>query len=178
MHINIRDTAAEDLDAILRIGNDALVAPHQYRQSLAGTRDKWCDFLAGKRDTKFVTFRCATILDGDTIIGNVSQWHINSNDRPIVQCGWNLTPAYWGRGVMCLALTELFNRFFANDGVAHIYADCFRSNHRCIRVLEKLGFTPNGIPPHHRVIIAWSMRCLHWIRRFRLDSEMWQPSAP
>ena len=173
MQITVRDTVPDDLDAIFRIRNDPLVVPHQYRTSLTGTTEDWKDRLAGEVDTGVFTFRSTTIVDGKTIIGHVTQLHMISNDVPIVQCGWNLTPHYWGRGVMCIALTELFDRFVTHDGIAHIFADCFRDNHRCIRLMEKLGFVPNRIASHHRAIIAWSTGCLRWIKRFRLDGAVW-----
>ena len=132
MRIIVRDTMPDDLDAIFRIRNNPLVVPHQYRVSLTGTVDDWRGRLEGKDDTVFHTFRSSTILDGDSIIGNVTQSHMVSNDIPIVQCGWDLTPEYWGRGAMCIALTDLFNRFFTQDGLVHVFADCFRNNHRCL----------------------------------------------
>lgn len=173
MQIAVRDTVPDDLDAIFRIRSDPLVVPHQYRTSLTGTKQDWKDRLSGKVGTGFFTFRSATIVDGESIVGHVTQAHMTSNGVRIVQCGWNLTPHYWGRGVMCTALTELFNRFFVNDGIAHAFADCFRDNRRCMRTMDKLGFLPNRIAPHQRAIIAWSTGCLRWIKRFRLDREVW-----
>jgi RimJ/RimL family protein N-acetyltransferase len=178
MQIAVRDTTTDDIDAIFRIRHDPLVVPHQYSTSLMGTIDDWRDLLAGKITTELFAFRSSTIVDGDSIVGHVSQWHMTSNDRLIVQCGWNLTPAYWGRGVMCAALTQLFSRFFIVDGVAHVFADCFRGNRRCIRLMDKLGFVPNGIPLHLRAVLAYSNRCFHWIKRFRLDAEKWSPPSP
>lgn len=173
MQIAVHDTTPGELEAIFRIRNDPLVLQQQYRVSLMGTVDDWRDRLAGNVDTGIYTFRSSTVLDGDTIVGHVSQAHMLSNDIPVVQCGWNLTPEYWGRGVMCVALTDLFNQFFTQDGVAHVFADCFRDNRRCIRLMEKLGFVPNGIPLHHRAMIACSSRCFRWIKRFRLDAATW-----
>jgi len=173
MQISVRDTRPEDLDAIFRIRHDPLVLPHQYRTSLTGTIDHWRDRLNGKVDTDNFIFRSSTIFDGDLIIGHISQAHMTSKDKPIVQCGWNLTPSYWGRGAMCIALSTLFSRFFSEEGIVHVFSDCFRGNRRCIRVMAKLGFVPNGISLHHRAIIAYSTRCIRWIKRYRLDAEMW-----
>ena len=174
MLVSVRDTTPDDLAAIFRIRNDPQVAPHQYQTSSMGTLDEWRDLIVGNIKAANGDFRCSTILDGATIVGHIVHLHIAADDAWTVECGWNLTPSYWGRGVMCLALTDLFNRFFGDDEVASVLSDCFRDNLRCIRVMEKLGFVRKRISLCDRAKLAYSTRCFRWIERFKLDADTWR----
>ena len=168
----IRDTLRDDLSEIFRIQRDELVRPHQYKLRPEDSIEVWADRLQNGQ-VGDSTFKCSTIWYGSQIVGHVTHVHFGSEGSRVVQCGWNLDPRFWGRGIMTESLRKLFDRFFLEDGIQHVVADCFRENVRCKRVLDKLGFVPNGVPFHHRVLLAWHYRCLHWIERFRLDADRW-----
>ena len=174
VNILIRDTTPDDLPEIFRIQTDPVVRVHQYRFGPNDSLERWTRLLAGHDCAEASRFRCSTIRLGSAIIGHVTHWHWCIDGLRACQCGWNLDPEYWGQGVMCAALSELFDTLFGVEGVQYVFADCFRNNRRCLRVMEKLGFVPNGIPPYQRLLLAWQMRCLRWILRFRLDAEAWR----
>ena len=106
-------------------------------------------------------------------MGHVSRFHYTVKDTPLCYCGWNLDPDYWGLGIMRTALADLFDELFGSQAIAHVFADCFRNNHRCIRLMNKLNFLPVPILWRHRMIDAWRNRCLRWVLRFQLDRTAW-----
>jgi ribosomal-protein-alanine N-acetyltransferase len=169
--LSIRDTVVDDLSEIFRIRTHELVRPHQYKIRAGDSIDAWRDRVSGDNRVGSALFKCVTIREDERIIGHVAQFHYER--ARAVQCGWDLDPQYWGRGIMTEALGILFDQFCVNDGISYVLADCFRSNTRCKRVLQKLGFVQVGIPFHHRVFNACWERCLHWIERYRLDAETW-----
>lgn len=169
--LSVRDSLPEDLVDIFRIRQDSQVRPHQYKLRPTDTVDIWEDRLSGNDQIGDIRFRCSSILLDDTLIGHVTQHHYRIDDVGIAQCGWNLAPDYWGKGLMAAALSILFERFFSEQRISHVFADCFRGNVRSKRVMEKLGFVPVGIELSERISLAWQARCLHWIDRFRLDSD-------
>ena len=173
MNPEIRDMAPADIDAVFRIRQDPAVARNQYRIHPSENAEVWRARLLGLADTAIYRYKYSTISLDNTIVGYISQIHTESAGQKIVQCGWNLAPEFWGQGVMAAALSSLFDGLLSVDNVQHVFADCFRDNLRCKRLLSKLGFVPNAILIHHRIIIAAAMRCLHWIDRYRLDRNTW-----
>lgn len=170
MKIAIRDTVESDLLDIFRIRTDPLVAVHQLRLTTGDDLDFWRQQLFGDRRNAAVVFKCTTILDDRVVIGHISQHHLKQGDWTTCECGFNLAPQYWGRGIMRMALSRLFDAFFEEQGVDLVISDCFADNHRCIRLLSKLGFQRIGIGLLARILIAYQMRCLRWIRRFELTA--------
>jgi len=53
--------------------------------------------------------------------------------------GFEIDPAYWGRGYATEAAAAVLKMSFEELGVARVTADCFAANHASIRVMEKIG---------------------------------------
>jgi RimJ/RimL family protein N-acetyltransferase len=72
-----------------------------------------------------------------------------------------------------IALMQLFDSFFVDQEIVFVISDCFSTNQRCIRLLQKLDYKPIGIDPFERLQILMISHCWHWIRRFQLTAETW-----
>ena len=174
MDIAIRDTVEADLPAIFRIRTDPLVHPHQYKLTRGDTIDVWKQQLFGSRKGGRMHFKSTTIVRDNEIIGHISQTHYEACGRNMCYCGWNLAPTYWGQGIAMIALSRLFDSFFSEQRIDTVISDCFSSNQRCIRLLQKLGYEPVPIAPYERVLILVVNRCLRWTRRFQLTADRWR----
>jgi RimJ/RimL family protein N-acetyltransferase len=65
---------------------------------------------------------------------------------------------------------------FRDEQIQHIFADCFSSNHRCRRLVHRLGFVRQPIPVIERVKLICHTGCWRWHLRFRLDAKLTQNS--
>ncbi len=61
------------------------------------------------------------------------------------EIGYWLAEPYWGRGIMPRAVREICDLAFATFDLECIYAEVFSENPASCRVLEKAGFTREGI---------------------------------
>lgn len=61
------------------------------------------------------------------------------------ELGYWLAEDFWGRGVMTGAVRQICGEVFARYDVVRIYAEPFARNRGSRRVLEKAGFTLEGI---------------------------------
>ncbi len=62
-----------------------------------------------------------------------------------LDCGYVLAQAYWGRGLMTEALSEIARWAISQDGVWRIGAVCDVDNLASARVMEKAGLEREGI---------------------------------
>jgi RimJ/RimL family protein N-acetyltransferase len=174
--IVVRDSAVEDLPEINRIRCHPLVRPHQFR-ILSHDDQRWKQWIEGNARIGDLWLRSSTIVSEEQVIGYVTQI-LHFADRCIVaDCGWNLEPAYWGRGIMRTALQVVLDRLFIEQNTSYVIADCFRNNTRCKRLLSKLHFSQIDVPAVERISIACRFRCLHWIERYRIDRDTWDRTA-
>ena len=102
---------------------------------------RYAEDIGGDRAYPFLVFREAD----DTLIGGVTLANVR---RGIVQAG---TIGYWigepysGRGYMTDALRVLLPTLFGELSLHRVEAACIPSNTRSVRVLEKCGFTREGL---------------------------------
>ena len=172
MNITVRPTIEADLPAIQRIRTDPLVMPHQYRLTSWDGVEAWRARLFGAEQTGNAIFRSHSLLLADEVIGHVT-WTQFKAER-LSQFGWNLAPSHWGQGFATQGLSQLFDELAAEQEEQIFIADCFSSNYRCRRLLEKLSFVPSTIPLYERFRTAVEMRCSHWIRRHCLKAGDWK----
>ena len=173
MCIDVRETTESDLPAIFRIVTDPQVRPMQFRLSRNDTIEGWKRLLFAPPRNGAAFSRCTSIVRNDKIIGHVNHLHFDVGKQRMCYCGWNLAPEYWGRGITVLALSKLFDQFFREQQINAVISECFASNRRCLRVLEKLNYLAVGVPLHDRLRTLVFRRCLHWIRRFQLTADRW-----
>jgi RimJ/RimL family protein N-acetyltransferase len=170
--IVVRISAIDDLPEINRIRLHPLVRAQQ----LGFLRDhdrNWKHWMEQNARVGDIWFRSSTIISDERIIGYVNQTLYFADQCSFAECGWNLDPAYWGRGIMRIALQVILQWLFAEQNMSCVIADCFRNNTRCKRLLSKLHFSPVELPFVERIRMAFHFRCLHWIERYRIDRGTW-----
>lgn len=173
MCIDIRETVKADLPIIFQIVTDPRVRPMQFRLSRHDTIEGWTKLLFGAPKSGRALSRCTSILRNGSVIGHVNHLHFEVDKQRYCYCGWNLAPEYWGRGIIVRALSKLFDQFFREQQIQAVFSECFASNQRCLRVMEKLNYLPVGIPLHDRLRTLIVRRCLHWLYRFQLTADRW-----
>lgn len=163
----LAETTAADMPRMFEIWNDPLVLEHQYRPPQGLTPELYARFaLTGPR-------RCTSIFADDQLIGYVSRAYGCGVTGRVCYLSWDLSPAYWGQGIMPAALTTLVDYMFTQDDVRAVVADCFATNQRCLRVLAKVGFqrTRLGLRAMFAHFI-WS-KGKRRVLRFRLTARQW-----
>ena len=154
-----------------------MVASLQYRVDIRAYSDFLSRVLQGDNVTGIVSTQFSTIDRNSVAIGYVRHDHYCVDNAKVVYCSWNLTSTLWGQGVMRFALTELFNAWMHDSDTQHVYADYFRRNERCRRLLNRLGFVTQEIPISERLSTAVQQKCLQWVIRRRLDAQIWNASV-
>lgn len=69
----------------------------------------------------------------------------HGDDSSTVGLGYFLSPGHWGKGLMTEAIAALVEATFQLSGAKAIEAGCWIDNTASKRVLEKCGFTSQGI---------------------------------
>lgn len=96
------------------------------------------------------SYSLAAVLDGTTI-GSVAVWVTDSADRN-GELGYTFHRAHWGNGYATEAVGHLLTLGFDALQLERITATCHPGNGGSIRVLEKSGFTPEGLLRSHRLV--------------------------
>jgi len=111
--------------------------PHPYTPADA---DTW---LAHVRRQRPVT-SFAIAVDGEAAggIGLAPQRDVH---RRSAEVGYWLGEAFWNRGIMTAAVREFTTYAFDSFDLLRIYAAVFSSNPASMRVLEKAGYTREGV---------------------------------
>ena len=90
------------------------------------------------------TFAFAVTVD-DKAIGSVSVFRQENIHRRAAELGYYIVEEYWGKGVMTEAVKQICKYVFENSDIVRIYAEPFAYNTASCRVLEKAGFTLEGV---------------------------------
>lgn len=65
--------------------------------------------------------------------------------RRTAEMGYYVAEAYWGRGIATIAVRAACDWVFKNTDILRIYAEPFAGNVASCRVLEKAGFSLEGV---------------------------------
>lgn len=84
-----------------------------------------------------------TLQGVDAVIGMIGFHYWSIHNRAML--GYDLARAYWGRGIGSEAARRVIRFGFKNMGLNRIEAPTIEDNHESVRMLEKLGFTCEGI---------------------------------
>ncbi len=174
MTLIVRSSKIDDINAILRIKRDPKVACHQYSVDQTAYSEMLRRVLEGDDKTGIVTTEFSTIDKDGESIGYVRHDHYEVDGGRMVSCAWNLISSHWGQGIMKQSLTQLLNEWIFGMEVQHVFADHFRGNERCKRLLDRLVFVSQGIPLLERLTTAYQQQSLQWIVRRRLDASTWK----
>ncbi|MDR0889349.1 MAG: GNAT family N-acetyltransferase [Oscillospiraceae bacterium] len=85
------------------------------------------------------------IVQDDVAIGSIGLFRGGNIHFRTAELGYYIAQPYWGRGIGTQAIREICAYAFQSTDLLRIYAEPFRSNAASRRVLEKAGFTFEGI---------------------------------
>lgn len=115
------------------------VFPHPYTQTDA---DWFIHDCMAKNEAESL-FR-AIVVD-DHAVGSLSVMKGSDVYQKSGELGYWLAEEYWGKGIMTQAVKEICSLAFPALDIVRIYAEPYANNPASRRVLEKAGFTLEGI---------------------------------
>ena len=111
--------------------------PHPYTSRDARAFLK--SVLAARPETNF-----AIDVDG-AAVGGIA-FHVQSDvERVGAELGYWLGEKFWGRGIATAAVRAVTEHALATPGLLRVFALPFAHNRASVRVLEKAGFTLEGV---------------------------------
>ena len=112
-----------------------------YPYSLADAEE----FLRSRLDSdKNEAFAWAVIHNG-CAVGSIGIFRNGNIHRLTAEMGYYLAEDFWGKGIMTKAVQEAVSYVFSHTDIVRIYAEPFARNLASCRVLEKAGFTFEGV---------------------------------
>ncbi len=179
LQISLRDSILEDAVPIFELRCDPCLASMQYPPSYLETPATLLAAVQPGPEIPTSGYKCSTILVEEKFAGHISRMYRTREDGVTdAFLGWNLIPELWGKGIMVRSLGLLFDSQYESKKQLEFVACCFASNHRCIRVIQKLGFQPARLTVSERLshfIRTWGKQT---IQKYRLTHHMWhQPVA-
>lgn len=160
-----------DVDALARHANNPGVAkflrdhfPQPYTRADAVA---WVRHVK-ERDPETI-FAIAT---PEELIGNIGVYPQNDVYRLSAELGYWLAEEHWGRGIATGAVRAICDFAFSRSDLVRIHACVFENNVGSCRVLEKCGFTLEGV---HRKAVLKAGR-ITGEKMYSLLREEWQDS--
>ncbi|MFD1738848.1 GNAT family N-acetyltransferase [Bacillus salitolerans] len=146
----LRKIREEDADFLLEhFGNPEVVryfgmSPMKERESAIGFIDSFKDGFENNTVMRWA------ITDKETgkTMGTVG-FHNISNSYRRCEVGYDLSPAFWGKGIMPEALAIVIDFLFENRQMNRVGATIVNHNAASSRVVEKLGFKNEGLLRHY-----------------------------
>jgi len=86
----------------------------------------------------------AIVVDGEAV-GSVGIFIKDDVYRKSGELGYWLGEEYWGKGIMSAAVRQICKEAFAQFDIVRIFAEPYSHNTGSRRVLEKTGFTLEGV---------------------------------
>lgn len=140
----IRKWEMSDLDALVRYANNEKVAirltdgfPYPY------LRENGQGFL--KMVEQQSPTRYFAIATQEEAIGGIGITINEDVYRLTAELGYWLAEPFWGQGIMTEAVTRFSDYCFTQFELVRIYAMPYASNPKSVRVLEKAGYTLEGV---------------------------------
>ena len=82
------------------------------------------------------------------LIGSTGVFHVDAKVRSC-EMGYDLDPAYWGRGLMREAVSRILDFVFGDMGMNRVEALAMPRNAASRGLLERLGFLEEGVMREH-----------------------------
>ena len=140
----LRPWREEDKPSLVRHGNNREIwrnltnmFPHPYT---AADADDWVGIANGSGDA----IHLAIVHEGEAI-GGVGIIPDDDIHRHNGQFGYWIGEAHWGKGFATAAARAIVRHAFAGPRFQRLEAEVFAWNPASMRVLEKLGFTREGV---------------------------------
>ena len=144
----LRKITTEDIEEVIAIFTDPDVLRYTIVEPPCDNREEALAFIQWLQEHMFdrhtglrwgITFR-----DQQKLIGTCG-FHIYTEHHRHADIGYELLPAYWGRGYMTEITHFMVRWCFENLNLHRIQGDCTAGNIGSERVMEKVGFKLEGI---------------------------------
>jgi len=142
----LRPMAATDVEFVLRHFGDPLVAKYLVDSTPTSTlhdAQSIVDFYVREPSPLRMRWVVTTAEDGEPI--GTCGFHLRSLAHHRAEVGYDLAPAWWGRGVMFEAMQATLRHGFEVLDLHRIAACIHPQNEASLRLAERLGFVREGI---------------------------------
>lgn len=146
MEVQLRPWRRKDAVDVARYADNEKIArnlrdvfPHPYR--LADAEAYVANCIEGSEEQQI----CRAIVADGHMVGSIEVFRCGDVYRKSGELGYWLAEEYWGRGIMTAAAKQICREAFAAWDIVRIYAKPFAHNTGSRRVLEKAGFTLEGV---------------------------------
>ncbi len=129
--------AALNNPAIMNNLRDGLPYPYTVQDAQAFIQTT----LAAEKGSQF----SYAIVSEDQVVGSIGAFRQGNIHNRTAEMGYYLAQSHWGRGLTTQAVTEVCDYLFTHTDLLRIFAEPFAHNLASCRVLEKAGFTREGV---------------------------------
>lgn len=148
----IRPWRLEDAEHIAAMLNDPQVLDNlrdglPYPYTPADAREYITSMLEADPEKVFAF----AIVVEDKAVGSIGVFRQENIHFRTAELGYYIGRPYWGRGVMTSAVRQTVEYVFQHSDILKVFAEPFAKNAASCRVLEKAGFTLEGVLRSHAV---------------------------
>ncbi len=119
------------------------------QDGIAGALDEMNQYVIGLFERR-EGIRWGLVPAGtDTLVGTAGIFSWVDEPEPGAEIGYDLAPAWWGKGLMTEAIEAITGYAFGTLGLAYLEAFVLAGNDRSCRTLERAGFRHTGLLPAH-----------------------------
>jgi RimJ/RimL family protein N-acetyltransferase len=178
MIVSIREALPTEAGLIVKLRSDRRLRSMQYAPSRRETEEVLAQTIAYVQDLPGVPefgYKLTTITANGKFAGHITRrYYLTEDETQVLQLGWNLIPELWGQGIMVRAVRILLDQQFVERPDLECIVSCFRSNTRCRRVIERLGFQPTRIKAYEVLSNFVKSMGRHRLLKFRLSNSGYQ----
>lgn len=146
MECFIREWNIEDAASLAELLNNKNILnnlrdglPYPYTQNDA---QEYITAMLEADKTKTFAF---AITDGQQLAGSIGVFRCDNIHFRTAEMGYYIGEAYWGKGIGTSAVKQACDYVFQNSDILRIFAEPFAYNVASCRVLEKAGFSFEGL---------------------------------
>lgn len=81
----------------------------------------------------------------DVAVGSIGVYRLENVHRLTAEIGYYIGEDHWGRGIGTSAIKQICQYIFENTDIVRIFAEPYAFNAPSCRILEKAGFTLEGV---------------------------------
>lgn len=145
--LTLRKFTSDDVDATFKLYNNPAVTRFIDIDifSKREEAEELVDFFIKRYEEDKFSIRWAiTLREQQEVIGTCG-FNYFDHESEWSEIGYDLSSAYWGKGIMTEALKAILNFGFVEAGLHRIEANVTVGNNASIRLLERLKFTREGV---------------------------------
>ncbi len=140
--IELRDFEQRDIEVLVKLLNNKNVTQYlttRIPQPYTTQDAEWWVNTGSKAGI-------AKAIDVDgTLVGVISITIGDYENARSAEIGYWLGEDYWGEGIATKAVDKMTNNVFSNSEIVRLFARVFAPNKESMHVLEKCGYTKEGI---------------------------------